>query len=262
MPTGPDHYRTLGVSQDAPAGEIRAAHRALARRHHPDLVTDPAERRRAERRMAAINGACAGAGGEAISVPANIGHKEQLQNLVDRTREAWGRIDIVVCNAAVNPYYGPMSGISIEAYDKTMNSNVRSNLWLCNMVLPQMAERRDGSIIIISSIAGLAGSADIGVYGISKAAESQLARNLAVEWAGHNIRANSIAPGLVKTDFARALWEDPERRAKALEGYPLGRLGEPEDIAGAAVFLAARAGQWLTGQTIVIDGGWAIGRAP
>ncbi|MCH7555544.1 MAG: SDR family oxidoreductase [Proteobacteria bacterium] len=202
------------------------------------------------------------AGGEASGYPCNISHLDQLQGLVDHAVARYGRIDSLVCNAAVNPHYGPMATISEDAYDKIMATNVKSNLWLCNMVAPQMAERRDGSIIIISSIAGLAGSADIGVYGISKAAESQLARNLAVEWAGHNIRANCIAPGLVKTDFARALWEDPERCAKALEGYPLGRLGEPEDIAGAAVFLAARAGQWLTGQTIVIDGGWAIGRAP
>jgi NAD(P)-dependent dehydrogenase (short-subunit alcohol dehydrogenase family) len=202
------------------------------------------------------------AGGEASGYPCNISHLDQLQGLVDHAVARYGRIDSLVCNAAVNPHYGPMATIPEDAYDKIMATNVKSTLWLCNMVAPLMAERRDGSIIIISSIAGLAGSADIGVYGISKAAESQLARNLAVEWAGHNIRANCIAPGLVKTDFARALWEDPERRAKALEVYPLGRLGEPEDIAGAAVFLAARAGQWLTGQTIVIDGGWAIGRAP
>ena len=202
------------------------------------------------------------AGGEAGGYPCNISHLDQLQGLVDHAVARYGRIDCLVCNAAVNPHYGPMATIPEDAYDKIMATNVKSTLWLCNMVAPLMAERRAGSIIIISSIAGLAGSADIGVYGISKAAESQLARNLAVEWAGHNIRANCIAPGLVKTDFARALWEDPERRAKALEGYPLGRLGEPEDIAGAAVFLAARAGAWLTGQTLVIDGGWAIGRAP
>ena len=200
------------------------------------------------------------AGGEAGGYPCNISHLDQLQGLVDHAVARYGRIDCLVCNAAVNPHYGPMATIPEDAYDKIMATNVKSTLWLCNMVAPLMAERRAGSIIIISSIAGLAGSADIGVYGISKAAESQLARNLAVEWAGHNIRANCIAPGLVKTDFARALWEDPERRAKALEGYPLGRLGEPEDIAGAAVFLAARAGAWLTGQTIVIDGGWAVGR--
>ena len=200
------------------------------------------------------------AGGEARGFACNVSHLEELQGLVDFAMDAYGRIDALVCNAAVNPHYGPMATIPEEAYDKIMATNVKSNLWLCNMVAPQMAERRAGSIIIISSIAGMAGSAGIGVYGISKAAESQLARNLAVEWGGSNIRANCIAPGLVKTDFARALWEDPDQCAKALEGYPLGRLGDPDDIAGAAVFLAARAGEWLTGQTIVIDGGWAVGR--
>ncbi len=200
------------------------------------------------------------AGGEARGFACNHSHLEELQGLVDFAMDAWGRIDSLVCNAAVNPHYGPMATITEEAYDKIMATNVKSNLWLCNMVAPRMAERRSGSIIIISSIAGMAGSTGIGVYGISKAADAQLARNLAVEWGGSNIRANCIAPGLVKTDFARALWEDPDQCAKALEGYPLGRLGDPDDIAGAAVFLAARAGQWLTGQTIVIDGGWAVGR--
>jgi NAD(P)-dependent dehydrogenase (short-subunit alcohol dehydrogenase family) len=202
------------------------------------------------------------AGGEATNFPCNISHHDQLQALVDHAMETYGRIDTLVCNAAVNPYYGPMSGISVEAYDKTMNSNVRSNLWLCNMVLPQMAERKDGSVIIISSIAGLAGDKMLGIYALSKAADYQLARNLAVEWGEHNIRANCIAPGLVKTDFAKALWEDPERNAEAVKRYPLGRLGEPDDIAGAAVFLAARAGAWVSGQTFVIDGGWAVGRSP
>ena len=202
------------------------------------------------------------AGGEASGFPCNISHHDQLQALVDHAMEAYGKIDTLVCNAAVNPYYGPMSGISVEAYDKTMNSNVRSNLWLCNMVLPQMAERRDGAVIIISSIAGLAGDKMLGIYALSKAADYQLARNLAVEWGEHNIRANCIAPGLVKTDFAKTLWEDPERSAQAVKRYPLGRLGEPDDIAGAAVFLAARAGNWVTGQTFVVDGGWAIGRSP
>ena len=138
-----------------------------------------------------------------------------------------GKIDTLVCNAAVNPYYGPMSEISIEAYDKTMNSNVRSNLWLCNMVLPQMAERKDGSVIIISSIAGLAGDKMLGIYALSKAADYQLARNLAVEWGEHNIRANCIAPGLVKTDFARALWEDRNAAPRRSSATPWAASASP-----------------------------------
>lgn len=197
-------------------------------------------------------------GGEAIGFPCNVSHADQLRALVDHTLETWGRIDTLVCNAAVNPHFGPMATITGEAYAKIMDTNVRSTLWLCNMVLPQMAERGGGCAIIVSSIAGLKGDDGIGVYGISKAALAQLARNLAVEWGRHGIRANCIAPGLVRTDFARALWEDAEAYAKAVAHYPLGRIGEPDDIAGAAVFLAARSGRFVTGQTIVIDGGATI----
>jgi NAD(P)-dependent dehydrogenase (short-subunit alcohol dehydrogenase family) len=204
---------------------------------------------------AAINDA----GGEAIAVPCNISHKEQLQVLVDTTLEKWGHIDVLVCNAAVNPYYGPLADISEEAYDKIMDTNVKSNLWLCNMVLPQMAEHKDGAVIIVSSIGGLKGNAKLGAYGLSKAADMQLARNLAVEWGHANIRANCIAPGLVRTDFAKALWDNPEGLKRAIASYPIGRLGEPEDIAGAAVFLATQAGSFVTGQTLVVDGGTTIG---
>lgn len=199
------------------------------------------------------------AGGDAIAVPCNISHKEQLQALVNKTLEEWGRIDVLVCNAAVNPYYGPLAEITEEAYDKIMDTNVKSNLWLCNMVLPQMAERKDGAVIIVSSIGGLKGNAKLGAYGLSKAADMQLARNLAVEWGHANIRANCIAPGLVQTDFAKALWDNPDGLKRAIASYPIGRLGEPEDIAGAAVFLATQAGSFVTGQTLVVDGGTTIG---
>src|SRR5882672_6698695 len=202
--------------------------------------------------------AIAKAGGTAIGVPCNVGHKDQLAALVAETRRQFGAIDILVCNAAVNPYYGPLAEIPDEAYDRTMNSNVRSNLWLCQMVLPDMAARRDGAIVIISSIAGLKGSSTLGVYGISKAADFQLARNLAVEWGKHNIRVNCIAPGLVKTDFAKALWQDPKLLAETEAVTPLGRIGEPDDIGGIAVFLASRAGAFVTGQTLVADGGITI----
>jgi NAD(P)-dependent dehydrogenase (short-subunit alcohol dehydrogenase family) len=207
--------------------------------------------------VAAINGA----GGSAVTIPCNIGHKEQLQALVDGTLKQWGRLDVLVCNAAVNPYYGPMSGIPDDAFDRIMGSNVRSNHWLCQMALPHIAEAGGGSVIIISSIGGLRGSAKLGTYGISKAADFQLARNLAVEWGAKNITVNSIAPGLVRTDFARALWEDPDRLARTLKSSPLGRIGEPDDIAGAAVFLAAPAGRFVTGQVLVADGGVTISGA-
>ena len=198
-------------------------------------------------------------GGQAMVIPCHIARKEALQALVDRTTAAWGGIDILVCNAAVNPYLGPAAGASDEVYERIMGANVRSNFWLCNMVLPQMAARGGGSVIIISSIGGLRGSAQLGLYAISKAADMQLARNICVEWGPKNIRANAIEPGLVRTDFARALWEDPVLYRKRTKDTPLQRIGEPDEIAGAAVFLASKAGSFMTGQTLVIDGGTTIG---
>jgi NAD(P)-dependent dehydrogenase (short-subunit alcohol dehydrogenase family) len=198
-------------------------------------------------------------GGEAVVVPCNISRKEELQTLVDRTNQHWGGIDVLVCNAAVNPYYGPSAGISDEAFDRIMGSNVRSNFWLANMVIPGMVQRGGGSIVIISSIGGLRGSATLATYAVSKAADMQLARNIAVEWGPKNIRANCIAPGLVRTDFARALWENPDLYRKRTKQTPLQRIGEPDEIAGAAVFLAAPSGSFTTGQTIVVDGGITAG---
>ena len=194
----------------------------------------------------------------AFPVACNINLREQLENLVAQTRAKWGRIDVLVCNAAVNPVFGSMSQISDEAFDKIMGANVRSNHQLCNMVIPEMVERRDGSIIIVSSIGGLRGSPVLGTYCISKAADFQLARNIAVEFGGHNVRANCIAPGLIKTDFAKALWDNPEILARSTATSPLKRIGEPDEIAGAAVFLASKAAAFMTGQTVVVDGGVTI----
>jgi NAD(P)-dependent dehydrogenase (short-subunit alcohol dehydrogenase family) len=194
----------------------------------------------------------------AVPIPCNINYKEQLQQLVAGTRQKWGKIDILVCNAALNPYFGPQMEIPDEAFDKIMGANVRSNHWLCQLVLPEMVERKDGSIIIVSSIGGLRGSPVIGAYCISKAADFQLARNIAVEYGLKNIRANCIAPGLIKTDFAKALWDNPDILERSTSGAPLRRIGDPDEIAGAAVFLASKAGAFMTGQAIVIDGGATI----
>jgi len=196
--------------------------------------------------------------GSAIGIPCNIGYKEQLQQLVDKTRAALGKIDILVCNAAINPFAGSMLDIPDDAFDKIMASNVKSNAWLCNMVIPEMKERKDGSIIIVSSIGGLRGSEVIGAYCISKAADMQLARNLAHEYGPHNVRVNCIAPGLIKTDFAKALWEDKDAREARERETPLRRIGDPDEIAGAAVYLGSRAGSYMTGQSLVVDGGVTI----
>ncbi len=199
-------------------------------------------------------------GGEAFAHACNISRKEELQALVNAAIQKWGGIDTLICNAAINPYFGPLIDTPDEAWDKVMASNVRSNFWLCNMVLPQMAERGGGSIVIISSVAGLLGTPVIGVYGVSKAADMALTRNICVEWGPKNVRANCIAPGLVRTDFAKALWDNPQIYQQTIKNYPLRRIGEPDEIAGAAVFLAAPAGSFTSGQTIVIDGGGMVGR--
>jgi NAD(P)-dependent dehydrogenase (short-subunit alcohol dehydrogenase family) len=197
--------------------------------------------------------------GTAIAVAANISSKQDLQNLVDQTEQAFGRIDVLVCNAASNPYYGPMAGISDEQFRKILDNNVIANHWLISMVAPEMLERGEGSIIIVSSIGGLTSSTMIGAYNISKAADFQLARNLAAEFGPKGVRVNCIAPGLVKTDFARALWENPETLKAVTRTTPLRRIGEPHEIAGAAVYLASPASTFMTGQTMIVDGGSTIG---
>jgi len=197
--------------------------------------------------------------GRAIAVAANISAKGELQNLVNQTGAAFGRIDVLVCNAASNPYYGPMAGISDDQFRKILDNNIVSNHWLIQMVAPEMIERKQGSIIIVSSIGGLKASPVIGAYNISKAADFQLARNLAAEFGPHQVRVNCIAPGLIRTDFARALWENPQTLQMVTMHTPLQRIGEPEEIAGAAVFLASPASTFVTGQAIVVDGGSTIG---
>ncbi len=194
----------------------------------------------------------------AIAVPANISSKEDLERLYSATVEKWGQVDVLVCNAASNPYYGPMSGIADEQFEKILQNNIISNHWLVQLCAPGMRERKDGSIIIVSSIGGLRGTPIIGAYNISKAADFQLARNLATEFGSDNVRVNCIAPGLIKTDFARALWEDEKTLKRALTGTPLARIGEPVEIAGAAVYLASQAGSYMTGQMMVVDGGATV----
>jgi len=206
----------------------------------------------------AVAAEIAAEGHETLAVPCHVGRREQLQALVDQTVEHWGGIDIAVCNAATNPVYGPQANVSDEAFDKIIQTNVRSVFQLTNMVCPIMADRGGGSVVVISSIAGLRGNGDIGIYGVSKAAEAGLVRNLAVEWGPKGVRANAISPGLVRTDFAQALLEDPVRLARAENRTPLRRIGEPEDIAGVALFLASDASAYMTGQNVVADGGETI----
>jgi NAD(P)-dependent dehydrogenase (short-subunit alcohol dehydrogenase family) len=197
-------------------------------------------------------------GGEATVIPCNISRKNEVEALVKGTKDKYGRIDILVCNAAVNPAFGPMIDITDEAFDKIMGSNVKSNVWLCNLVIPDMAKQGGGSIVIVSSIGGLRASPMIGTYGISKAADFALARNYAQEWGHKNIRVNCIAPGLIKTDFAKALWENEQLLKDRNAKTPLRRIGEPHEIGGVAAFLASPAASFITGEVIVVDGGVTI----
>ena len=198
-------------------------------------------------------------GGEAYAQECNIASKEALQNLCDVSYEKLGKVDILVLNAASNPYYGPLAKITDEAFDKIMNNNVKSNLWLSNMVLPKMAETGGGKAIVISSIAGIKGSDVLGAYSISKTADLGLVRSLAVEWGPKNITVNALCPGIIKTDFAKALWDNPEILASVEKNAPLKRIGTPDEVAGAAILLASSSGSFITGQKIVMDGGVTIG---
>lgn len=191
----------------------------------------------------------------AIAVTCNIGYKEQLESLVEETRSRLGPIDILVSNAGVNPFYGPMSEIPDSAYDKIMNSNVRSNHWLCQLVAPDMVEKGRGSIMITASTGAFNGSLTLGTYAISKLADIALVRNVALEFGPSGIRVNAICPGLIKTDFARALWDNPAAKANAETNTPLRRLGEADDLKGIAVFLASDASAYITGQAIAVCGG-------
>jgi NAD(P)-dependent dehydrogenase (short-subunit alcohol dehydrogenase family) len=205
-----------------------------------------------------VASAIRGKGGEAIVIPCNIGRRNEVEALIAQTEKQLGPIDILVCNAAVNPYFGPLAEIPDEAFDKIMSSNVKSNLWLCNLAIPGMAKRGSGAVIIVSSIAALRGSLMLGAYGISKAADLGLTRNLALEWGSRNIRVNCVAPGLIKTDFARALWENPDALAYRNERTPLRRIGTPEEVGCVIAFLASPAAGFITGEVLVVDGGVTI----
>ncbi len=242
-------------------GSTKGIGRAIAEQmalHGASVVVSSRKADACEQVAAEINAMVGDGVGKAVSIAANISHKEDLENLIAETHKVLGDIDILVCNAASNPYYGTMTGITDEQFDKILDNNIKSNHWLCSLVIPEMRARKDGAIIIISSIAGLVGHTTLGAYGLSKAADMALARNIAAEFGPDNVRANAIAPGLIKTDFAKALWDNPEYLAKTTERAPLRRIGEPNEIAGAVVFLASPAGNFMTGQTLVIDGGRVI----
>lgn len=240
-------------------GSSRGIGKAIAHRmaeHGANVVVSSRKADACDAAVAEINAAVGRKA--AVTITANIAAKDALQSLVDQTRERFGQVDSLVCNAASNPYFGPMGNMSDEQFNKILQNNIVSNHWLIQMVAPEMRARKSGSITIISSIGGLRGTDVLGAYAISKAADMQLTRNLAAEFGPDNVRVNTIAPGLIKTDFAKALWDNPEILKRSTDRAPLRRIGEPDEIAGMAVFLAAPAGAFTTGQTFVIDGGQTV----
>lgn len=236
----------------ASKGMGRAMAEALAA-HGATVVISARKQDQLDAAAAEINKACGAQ--RAHAVAANAGRKNELQALVDKTHEIAGPVDILVGNAGVNVFYGPISEIPDEAYEKTMATNVQANLWLARMVAPDMVEKGSGSMMFTSSIGAFKPSLTLGLYGTSKLALLGLVRNLALEYGPQGIRANAICPGLVRTDFAKALWDNPEAEERANSQIPLRRLGEPDDFAGLAVFLASDASRYMTGQALTVCGG-------
>lgn len=193
--------------------------------------------------------------GTAHAIACNVGHKDQLEALVEQTHTVAGPIDILLGNAGVNPYFGKIAKIPDTAYEKIMAANVQSNLWLAQLVAPDMVKKGGGSMAFTSSIGAFKPSITLGAYNMSKLALIGLVRNLAEEFGPNGLRVNAICPGLVRTEFARELWDNPEVEARIKSEIPLRRLGEPGDFAGLAVFLASDASRYMTGQALTVCGG-------
>lgn len=231
----------------------RAAAQLLADRGHAVVISS-----RNQESCEAVAEQIRGRGGDAFALACHIGREEQLETLVEKTVEHYGRLDALVMNAASNPVYGPSDQVDQEAFDVIMRNNVFSAMRLAHLGRPHLAQSGDAAVVLVSSIAGSFGNKVIGAYGLSKAAENQLVRNLALEMGPDGIRVNAVAPGLVKTDFAQALLED-ERMVKYFQtATPLQRLAEPEDIAGVIAFLVGADSRWLSGQVITADGGLSV----
>ena len=225
---------------------------ALAQ-HGATVVISARKQEQLDLAVEEINTACGTK--RAIAVAANVGHKEALEALVQTARSSAGPIDIVVGNAGVNPYYGPISEISDNAYEKTMATNVQSNLWLAQLTVADMVAKGNGSMMFTSSIGAFKPSEMLGTYGMSKLALIGLVRNLAAEFGPKGVRFNAICPGLIRTDFARELWDNPEAKEKVEQEIPLRRLGEAEDLKGLAVYLGSDASRYMTGQALTVCGG-------
>ncbi len=242
-------------------GSSKGIGRAMAQemaRHGATVVISSRKADNCEEVARKINVELAEETGRAVAIPVNIGDKNGVESLISEVKNKLGSIDVLICNAAVNPAYGSMTELQDSAFKKILDVNIMSNHWLCQLVIPDMKRRKDGVIVVVSSIGGLKGHEKLGAYCISKAADLQLVRNLATELGPFNIRVNAVSPGLVRTDFAKALWENPDTLEKRTRFDPLRRIGEPEELAGIGVYLSSRAGSFTTGQNFIIDGGSTI----
>lgn len=213
---------------------------------------------RDEATLAATAQALAAQGTPVLALTVDVADAAALQRLAEQAWGWRGRVDTLVCNAGIQGPAGPLADITDEAWQRVMDINLRSAVRLCNALAPRMAGQGGGSLVLMASLAALRGNKAIGLYGLSKAALAQLARNLAVEWGPRNVRANAIAPGLIHTPLAEGLMADTAFMARRLQATPLRRVGEPHEIAGLAVLLASRAGAFITGQTLVADGGTLV----
>lgn len=214
-------------------------------RHPPELETVAAQIR--------------SLGRKALALAAHVGKKEEVAGLVEKTVSAFGRLDILVNNAGANPVLSPMAELADEAFEKVLEVNLKGAFLMSRAVVPQMIRQGGGRIINISSVSGLRARADgTGAYCVSKAALNMMTQVMARELAPRRILVNAIAPGSIRTEFSRANWTDPERKANRLREIELGRFGEPEEVAGLAVLLASAAGSFITGEIIRVDGGMTI----
>jgi NAD(P)-dependent dehydrogenase (short-subunit alcohol dehydrogenase family) len=206
-----------------------------------------------------VAAALAREGIDAWPVSADLSQQADVDALAAAVIDLFGGLDALVCNAGIAPHMGPLASASAADWEATLTVNLRSAVWLTSALLPAMAARGGGSVVLMASIAGVRGNKALGLYGLSKAALAQLARNLAVEWGPANVRVNAISPGVIHTEFARPLTEMPLVMEKRLALTPLRRVGTPEEIAGLALLLAAPAGGFITGQNLIVDGGTTIG---
>ncbi len=203
----------------------------------------------------------AAAGGEALALQAHVGRPADVTALVQQTVETFGRVDVAINNAATNPHFGPMLTADEGQWDKILDTNAKGVFRVCKAVASHMEAQGSGKIINIASVAGLRPSPGMGVYGISKAAVIMLTQVLAMELGHANIQVNSIVLGLIKTRFSQMLWQTPHIAEPILGRLPLGRFGEPEDVAGLALYLASPASDYVTGALFLVDGGMNIATA-